>query len=89
MNKGDLIEAVASKTGVTKAAATRTVDAMLECITEGVKTDDNVTLVGFGTFSKKNRPARTVRNPATGEPIDVAASTTIGFKPSKSLKEVM
>ena len=53
-----------------------------------MKTDENVTIVGFGTFQKKLRAARIGRNPATGEPINIKASTTVGFKPSQSLKEI-
>lgn len=88
MNKGELIEAVAAELGESKAAANRAVDAIVKCITNGVKTDDSVTIVGFGTFQKKLRAARTGRNPATGEPINIKASTTVGFKPSQSLKEI-
>lgn len=87
MNKGQLIEAVASELGNSKAAASRSVDAVIACIAKGLKHDDAVTIVGFGTFSKRNRKARTVRNPSTGEPMLVDASTTVGFKPSQSLKQ--
>ena len=87
MNKGQLIEAVASELGDSKAAATRAVDAVINCITNGIKEDEGVTIVGFGTFSKKRRKARTGRNPVTGEPMPIEASTTVGFKPSQSLKE--
>lgn len=87
MNKGELIEAVASETGESKAAAGRAVDAIIQAITDGVKRDDSVTIVGFGTFSKKTRAARTMRNPQTGQPMQVDASTTVSFKPSKNLKD--
>lgn len=89
MNKGELIEAVAAELGESKASVSRSVDAIVRCITSGVKTDESVTIVGFGTFQKKKRAARTVRNPATGEPIRVKESTTVAFKPSKGLKETL
>ena len=87
MNKGQLIEAVATELEISKAAASRAVDAVVGSITNGIKADDSVTIVGFGSFAKKHRAARKVRNPSTGEPMDIKASTTVGFKPSQSLKE--
>jgi DNA-binding protein HU-beta len=89
MNKGQLIEAVAAELGESKATATRAVDAVIQSITAGIKTDEAVTIVGFGTFSKKERAARTGINPATREPMEIKASTTVGFKPSQSLKETL
>lgn len=87
MNKSELVEAVASQLGESKASAARAVDAVVGCITTGLKDQEAVTIVGFGTFSKKNRPARMGRNPTTGEPIKIKPSTTVGFKPSQGLKE--
>ncbi len=87
MNKGQLIEQVAAEMGETKAAASRAVEAVISSITNGIKADDSVTIVGFGTFNKKERAARTGRNPATGEPMQIRASTTVGFRASSSLKE--
>ena len=89
MNKGDLIEAVAADLGESKASASRALEAVMNCITRGIKHDDAVTIIGFGTFSKKNRAARMGRNPMTGEPLHIKASTTVGFKPSKVLKDSM
>ena len=89
MNKGQLIEQVAAEMGETKAAASRAVEAVISSITNGIKADDSVTIVGFGTFSKKERAARTGRNPATGEPMQIRASTTVGFRASSSLKETL
>ena len=89
MNKGDLIEAVAADLGESKASASRAIEAVINCITRGIKHDDAVTIIGFGTFSKKNRAARMGRNPMTGEPLHIKASTTVGFKPSKVLKDSM
>lgn len=89
MNKGQLIEAVATELGDSKAAATRAVDAVINCITNGIQRDDGVTIVGFGTFSKKQRKARVGRNPVTGEPLQINASRSVGFKPSQNLKNVV
>jgi DNA-binding protein HU-beta len=86
MNKGQLIEAVAAELGESKTAASRAVDAVIASITNGIKKDDAVTIVGFGTFQKKHRKARVGRNPLTGEPMPIKASRTVGFKASPSLK---
>ena len=89
MNKGQLIEAVASELGDSKASATRAVDAVINCITNGIKRDEGVTIVGFGSFVKKQRKARIGRYPVTGEPLEIKASKTVGFKASQTLKETM
>ena len=89
MNKGQLIEVVAAQLDTSKAAAARAVDAVVNGITSGLRDDESVTIVGFGSFARKIRSARTVRNPATGEPMDIKESVTVGFKPSQSLKEEM
>jgi DNA-binding protein HU-beta len=87
MNKGQLIEAVASELGESKAVASRAVDAVINSITHGIKRDKGVTIVGFGTFARKQRRARVGRNPLTGKPMPIEASTTVGFKPSPTLKQ--
>ncbi|MCI0674198.1 MAG: HU family DNA-binding protein [Phycisphaerales bacterium] len=87
MNKGQLIEAVAAELGDSKAAATRAVDAVINCITNGIKRDEGVTIVGFGSFVKRQRKARVGRNPVTGEPLQIDASRTVGFRPSQNLKQ--
>jgi DNA-binding protein HU-beta len=87
MNKGQLIEAVAAELGGSKAAAGRAVDAVIGSITEGLRRDDAVTIVGFGTFRRRNNAARTTRNPSTGEPMTIQASRTVRFKPSPVLRE--
>ena len=87
MNKGDLIEAVASQMGESKAAATKVVDIVLDTISNGVEKDDKVAITGFGTFKKKHRKARKGINPATREPIDIPASTSVGFTPSQNFKD--
>lgn len=89
MNKGQLIEAVATEMDTSKAAAQRAVDAVMVCITDGLKRDEAVTIVGFGSFARKQRAARTVRNPSTGEPMEIKASMTVGFKPATALKVEM
>lgn len=89
MNKAELIDAVADAADISKAAAGRSVDTVLEVITESLKKGNAVTLVGFGTFSSRRREARTGRNPRTGEPIQIAASNLPVFKPGKALKDAL
>ncbi len=84
MNTSDLINAVAEKTGLTKADAKAAVDAALKTIASTVNGGDKVQLTGFGSFSLVERPARTGRNPRTGEPTQIAASRGLGFKASKT-----
>ncbi len=87
MNKGQLIEKVASDLGSTKTMAGKAIESVIKCIAEGIREEDAVTISGFGTFSRKLRAARTGVNPSTGEPMQIDASKTVGFKPSQSLKE--
>lgn len=89
MNKSELIEAVAASADIPKAAAGRAVDAVIEAVTNALKSDDQVVLVGFGTFSVKERAARTGRNPQTGEPIQIAAAKIPSFKAGKALKDAV
>ena len=89
MNKAELIDSVAQASDISKAAATRAVDAVLDNITGALKKDDQVTLVGFGTFTVRDREARTGRNPQTGEAIQIKASRVPGFKPGKALKDAV
>lgn len=89
MNKGDLIEVVADKADMTKADATRAIDEAIKAITKALKKGDQVSLVGFGTFSVKKRAARTGRNPRTGETIQIKASKVPGFKAGKGLKDAV
>ncbi len=89
MNKAELIDAVADAADISKAAAARSVDTVLEVITESLKNGNAVTLVGFGTFSSRRREARTGRNPRTGEPIQIKASNLAVFKAGKGLKEAL
>ena len=90
MNKQELIEAIANneEAGLgSKAAAERALKAVLDGITTGLKNDGEVQMIGFGTFSVKERSARTGRNPRTGEEIQIAASKTVGFKVGSGLKK--
>lgn len=89
MNKTQLIEAVAAAADLPKAAANRAVDAMLDAIAGALKSEDQVALVGFGTFEVKKRAARTGRNPKTGETINIAASNVPSFKAGKALKDAV
>jgi DNA-binding protein HU-beta len=89
VNKTELIDAVAEGADISKAAATRAVDTMLDSISKTLATGNQVTLVGFGTFSVKARAARTGRNPRTGEPIDIPAAKVPGFKAGKALKDAV
>jgi len=89
VNKSDLIDAMAASSDLSKAAAGRALDAMTDAITKALQDGDQVALVGFGTFSVKDRAARTGRNPQTGEPIQIAAAKIPGFKAGKSLKDAV
>ncbi|TDJ14805.1 MAG: HU family DNA-binding protein [Gammaproteobacteria bacterium] len=89
MNKAELIDAVADAADISKAAAARSVDTVLEVITESLKKGNAVTLVGFGTFNVRRREARTGRNPRTGEPIQIKASNLAVFKAGKGLKDAL
>ena len=86
MNKKELIDAVAEKAGMSRTQAARAVDATLAAITEALQNDEKVQLMGFGTFSAKLRPARTGRNPRTGEAMEIAASRSVGFKAGSLLR---
>ncbi|WP_435632978.1 nucleoid-associated protein HU-beta [Carnimonas bestiolae] len=87
MNKSELIEAIAASADIPKAAATRALDALIDSVTDSLKKGDTVALVGFGTFSIKERAARTGRNPQTGKPIKIAAAKVPSFKAGKALKD--
>ena len=89
MNKSDLIDAIADAAGLSKADAGRALDATVDTITSALKGGDSVSLVGFGTFSVRDRAARTGRNPRTGETIKIAASKNPAFKAGKALKDAV
>ena len=89
MNKQELIDNIAGSAYITKAAAGRALDSVIDSITNSLKKDDSVVLVGFGTFSVRSRAARTGRNPQTGEEIQIAAAKVPAFKSGKALKDAV
>ena len=86
MNKVELIDSIAEKTGSTKADAGKALSAVIESISEALEKGEEVNLTGFGSFVVKQRAARKGRNVKTGEAIDIKASKAPGFKASKNLK---
>ena len=89
MNKAELVDAVANAANLSKADAGRAVDAVVNSITNALKKGQQVSVVGFGTFSVKHRAARSGRNPRTGDTINIAASNVPGFKAGKALKDAV
>lgn len=89
MNKTELIEAIAASADIPKTTAGRALDAVIDSITNALKSGDSVVLVGFGTFAVKDRAARTGRNPKTREEIAIPASKVPGFKAGKALKDAV
>jgi len=88
MNKADLIEAIASKTGQSKKDTKNTLEATLDTIMETLANGDTISLIGFGTFSTIERKARIGRNPSTGEEMEIKASIVPKFKSSSKMKEI-
>ncbi|MFN7985303.1 MAG: HU family DNA-binding protein [Vicinamibacterales bacterium] len=86
MNKAEIIEQVAQDAGLTKAAAGRAVDSVLDCVTRTLKKGNPVSFVGFGTFKVSTRKARTARNPLTGAAIKLPKRRVARFTPGKALK---
>ncbi len=89
MNKSELVNAVADAADMSKGDAGDAVEAVLGAITDALKAGTTVSLVGFGTFSVRERAARTGRNPRTGEEIEIAASKIPSFKAGKGLKDAV
>ncbi len=87
MNKTELIEAIATEADISKAAASRALDATMDAVTKALKKGDMVTLVGFGSFYVGKRAARTGRNPRTGESIKIKAAKVPKFRAGKALKD--
>ncbi|MFA6820308.1 MAG: HU family DNA-binding protein [Bacteroidaceae bacterium] len=85
MNKTELVNAIAEKAGLTKIDAKKALDATIAAITESVKKDDKVALVGFGTFAVVKRAARNGINPATKKAIKIPAKNTLKFKASSTI----
>lgn len=86
MNKSELVNAIADSAGLTKADAGRAVDAFVSSVTVALQAGDSVSLIGFGTFTVRDRAARMGRNPRTGESIYIRASKNPAFKAGKALK---
>lgn len=89
MNKSELIEAMAESADISKAAAGRALEGMIEAITAAVKSEDTVSIVGFGSFVLRERAARTGRNPKTGAEIQIPASKSPAFKAGKAFKDAV
>jgi DNA-binding protein HU-beta len=89
MNKGELVDAIAKASGLSKTASASALDATLGAISSSLKGGDKVTLPGFGTFSTSKRSARTGRNPLTGKEIKISAKTVAKFKPGSKLAETV
>lgn len=89
MNKSQLVDKIAQSADITKASAGRALDAIIDAVSDSLKSGDTVQLVGFGTFSVRERAARTGRNPQTGKEISIPAAKVPGFKAGKSLKDAV
>lgn len=89
MNKSELIDAIANNAEISKAAAGRALDAAVSAVKQALKTEDSVTLVGFGTFYLGERAARTGRNPRTGKSIKIKAAKVPKFRPGKGLRDAV
>ena len=89
MNKSELIDAVSIKADLRKSDAASAVDGVIASVTEALRSGDQVTVVGFGTFLVRQRNARAGRNPRTGETIQIKASKVPAFKAGKALKDAV
>lgn len=89
MNKSELAAAIAEETGLSKKQAEAAVNAFIHTVTGAVAEDDAVQLIGFGTFEKGSRAARTGRNPRTGETLEIPAVSVPRFKPGKAFKDAV
>lgn len=87
MNKVEFIDALASKTNTTKKEAKATIEAVLEVITETLTKKETINFIGFGSFTTKDRAARTAKVPRTTKTVEVPATTAVKFKAGKALKE--
>lgn len=89
MNRKELIDAISEETGDTKASVSRFLDSLINTVQNAVAQGDKVTLVGFGCFDSKKLNAREGRNPATGEPIKIEASTKARFVPGSVFRDMV
>ena len=89
MNKTELIDQIATSAEISKAAAARALDAIVEAVKSALKAGDSVSLIGFGTFAVGERAARTGRNPRTGKALNIKAAKVPKFRPGKALKDAV
>lgn len=89
MRKPELAAYIADKADISAEKSQQVIAAILDQITLALSRDDSVSLVGFGTFEKRHRTARSGKNPQTGAAIEIAASNTVGFKPGKALRDAI
>ncbi len=87
MNKGELVKAIATKTGLSQKDTETTLNSFVDVVSDELAKNEKVQLIGFGTFETRERAARTGRNPQTGKEIKIAASTVPAFKAGKALKD--
>lgn len=89
MNKNDLIEVMAKSADISKNAATQALDAFIDSVTKSLQKHEDIVLINFGSFKVSRRAARTGRNPQTGIPMRIPASTVVRFSAGKKLKEAL
>ena len=89
MNKGELVEAIATRSGLDKRQAEGALNAFVDAVMDAVKGGERVAILGFGSFNPRSRSARTGRNPQTGAPVKIAASKSVGFAPGAAFKTTL
>jgi DNA-binding protein HU-beta len=89
MNKAELIDKISHDAGITKVAAARAIESLIDGVAQSLKKGERTALVGFGTFTANKRKARTGRNPQTGATIEIPPKTTVRFRASKELEEIL
>ena len=89
MNKGELVESIAARSGLDKRQAEGALNAFVDAVMDAVKGGDRVAILGFGSFNPRSRSARTGRNPQTGAPVKIAASKSVGFAPGAAFKTTL
>lgn len=89
MNRAELIEALAEKSGLSKQKAKKVLESYMEIVTEKMSQNEEIALIGFGTLIPRPQSCRMARNPKTGTPVRIKARTTVKFKPGKFLLEAI
>ncbi len=89
MNKAELVDFIAQRANLTRTEAARSLEAVIEAVTTTLQRDDEVSLVGFGTFAASQRAGRTGRNPRTGSAIDIPSAKVPKFRPGKALRDAL